>query len=359
MPRRNFDLDRSRRFEEFEREGRSFMDFPSPWMQAYMAAEEPIFDEYIAAGDYDDAMLAILKANGPSRWKPSPPQKGTQAYLVQLSGKFEELRHYEKLKKLWRRTIAKRKPFLWKILKAIAKTPPRKKLALAEGERYRVEFKDCVLAAMNEYRAALERIGDELELAKLQSEIDEVVSEQRRTVQVELDPRRMDEEVFWSVIEKSRKGTDGFSEQVERLTALLTAFKPSDIARFQRILNGKLKESCRQDLWAVAYIVGGGCSDDGFEYFRGALIASGRKRYDAALESPEKAAVGLDSASDYSCEEILYAASEAYMQVKGEDLYDMVKPIEPKLKGKHWEEEDLPAMFPRLCKRFGYSVSES
>src|SRR5205823_6840092 len=38
----------------------------------------------------------------------------------------------------------------------------------------------------------------------------------------------------------------------------------------------------RHDMWAGAYLIGGGCSDDGFISFRARLIAQGRDWYKKA-----------------------------------------------------------------------------
>ena len=38
-----------------------------------------------------------------------------------------------------------------------------------------------------------------------------------------------------------------------------------------------MDDSYRWDLWGAAYLANGGCSDDGFDYFRGWLIGQGRK----------------------------------------------------------------------------------
>ena len=43
----------------------------------------------------------------------------------------------------------------------------------------------------------------------------------------------------------------------------------------------------RQELWGAAYLINGGCSDDGFVYFLGWLIAQGRDVYQAALPDPD------------------------------------------------------------------------
>lgn len=42
----------------------------------------------------------------------------------------------------------------------------------------------------------------------------------------------------------------------------------------------------RWDVWAAAYLIGGGCSDDSFMDFRAGLIAQGRDWYQKAAASP-------------------------------------------------------------------------
>ena len=46
----------------------------------------------------------------------------------------------------------------------------------------------------------------------------------------------------------------------------------NDIIEFAKIFNTLYANSYQSNLWAVAYIINGGCSDDGFDYFRGWLI---------------------------------------------------------------------------------------
>jgi hypothetical protein len=44
------------------------------------------------------------------------------------------------------------------------------------------------------------------------------------------------------------------------------------------------------ELWAAAYIIGHGCSDDSFSDFRSTLISMGRETFERALEDPESLA---------------------------------------------------------------------
>jgi hypothetical protein len=110
----------------------------------------------------------------------------------------------------------------------------------------------------------------------------------------------------------------------------------------------------RWDLWGAAFVINGGCSDDGFEYFLGWLIAQGRDYYQAALADPEQAGRRAQPGDMVECESIAYAAVKAYEAKTGkDDFHDRITRVprgEPL--GEPWEEEDLPARFPRLSARF-------
>jgi hypothetical protein len=49
-----------------------------------------------------------------------------------------------------------------------------------------------------------------------------------------------------------------------------------------------------RDQWGAAYLANGGCSDDGFDYFRGWLIGQGRKVYETVLADPDSLAAHAD-----------------------------------------------------------------
>jgi Protein of unknown function (DUF4240) len=111
-----------------------------------------------------------------------------------------------------------------------------------------------------------------------------------------------------------------------RAISSLVGSPPADIAAFAQPLWDLLARSYRADLWAAAYTINGGASDDGFDYFRGWLIAQGRTTYDQALTDPESLAdhPGVIRAAadgtDLSGEDILGIAWTAYRQATGEEL---------------------------------------
>jgi hypothetical protein len=73
----------------------------------------------------------------------------------------------------------------------------------------------------------------------------------------------------------------------------------------------------------AAYLVNGGCSDDGFEYFRGWLIMQGREVYERVVADPDVLA-GLaairaraSGGRPVECEDALYIAAQAYRAAAG------------------------------------------
>src|SRR5262245_38314299 len=88
---------------------------------------------------------------------------------------------------------------------------------------------------------------------------------------------QMTKDTFWDLIDKSFRDVgkdqmDGLSARLRRdrqLDCLLDRLKmlePEEIVQFQRCLEECVRDAYRWDLWAVAWIVNGGCSDDGFDY---------------------------------------------------------------------------------------------
>src|SRR5687767_14484267 len=89
-----------------------------------------------------------------------------------------------------------------------------------------------------------------------------------------------------------------------------------------------MSQSYSSSLWGAAFVIMGGCSDDGFEYFRGWLISRGEDVYTQVLENPEYLAeyftedILREDLLAPQLEEMLYVASHAYtFQKTGEYSY--------------------------------------
>ena len=172
----------------------------------------------------------------------------------------------------------------------------------------------------------------------------------------------MDRTQFWKLVAASRRDSGGdLDEQVEALYRRLLKLSPAAIVRFQEIFDDFMRRAYRWDLWGAAYIIGGGCSDDGFLDFRAWLISRGQKVYENALRDPESLVrVVREEDEDCQYEGFQYAASRAWQEKTGKGVYDFprkrLKRDPEKPAGKEWAEEgdDLRRWFPKLCKKFGY-----
>lgn len=168
----------------------------------------------------------------------------------------------------------------------------------------------------------------------------------------------MDEPTFWALIAETTPDTGaGTAEHVERLTNALTALTNDATIGFQVQLEIQAGRVRTRDHWAVAYIAQGGCSDDGFEYFRMWLIAQGREYVDAAVLSPARAADRIQPGDMAECEELDYAAAQAWEARNGTEFpYDRVDALVPTrdadVADEPWSEDEVEQLFPELARRF-------
>ncbi|HEY9577660.1 MAG TPA: DUF4240 domain-containing protein, partial [Pseudobacillus sp.] len=98
---------------------------------------------------------------------------------------------------------------------------------------------------------------------------------------------RMTEELFWELMETCKEKGEDPDEQIDWLVTHLSRKPVKDIVMFDFIFNQHYYKSYTSSLWAAAYIVMGGCSDDCFDYFRAWALYLGKEPYEAAIENPE------------------------------------------------------------------------
>lgn len=135
-----------------------------------------------------------------------------------------------------------------------------------------------------------------------------------------------------------------------------------------------LKDSYTSRLWAAAYIIMGGCSDDCFDYFRGWLLFQGKETYEACIEDPERLISVLENLNEDDVPEIeeltLYFGQEVYMEKTGDEddtyfmLYHVLSnekfdDIDIEFDWNEDDEEGLKKMFPKLWDMYGEESIES
>jgi hypothetical protein len=183
----------------------------------------------------------------------------------------------------------------------------------------------------------------------------------------------MDKSRFWRLIDEARRDANPSDQIAPILIDKLAAMEIGEIVRWAQIFSMYLRLSYKNKLWAAAYVINGGCSDDGFDYFRSWLIAQGKEVFMRALADPDSLAnvdVGPDEAF---YEDMLGVGSAAYFKKTGmakrdyrqfravcnehplsdNDLQNLAADIRyaPDIDVK-WEENELAPVVPALYAKF-------
>jgi Protein of unknown function (DUF4240) len=165
----------------------------------------------------------------------------------------------------------------------------------------------------------------------------------------------LDANEFWQLVDRAHKlGKNDFDARVDALREQLEKHSTDQLQSFQRHYDNSINAAYRWDLWGAAYIMNGGASDDGFRYFLDWLISEGSQTYSAALKSPESLA--LLPRVDYAENEAFgYVAFEVFDE-KGAGALERGVAETPTPAGDEWAEDDLPALFPKLAKRYEFEA---
>jgi hypothetical protein len=185
----------------------------------------------------------------------------------------------------------------------------------------------------------------------------------------------MDREQFWALVEAAKAATgDDCEQQAAQLVAALRQRSVSEVLDYDHIHSWLMAQSYRLELWGAAYLINGGCSDDGFDYFRGWLLGQGRATWQAALADPDwlashpqvRARASQQQRLDtLDCEASWGVANRAYQALTGQELTVEVAdlhPWPPELEddwdpGEDWDFDDAAEMrqrYPRLWALYGW-----
>jgi hypothetical protein len=163
----------------------------------------------------------------------------------------------------------------------------------------------------------------------------------------------MTDDRFWAIVEAARKQAGGDVEaRVSHLGEKLDQLSMPEIEGFQRKYDEMIHRAHRWDLWGAAYLMNGGCSDDGFRYFCHWLISEGKNQFEGAIANPD-ALADVPRLDYFELEAFAYEALKCYEAKGGGELerdftIELAQP-----QGTEWSEEELPSLFPRLAEKYG------
>lgn len=263
-----------------------------------------------------------------------------------------------RVRRIWRAHMGCLKAtFWWYIAERNAQFRKSKNIGSSEQRQRRdyeklisgiPDMKRELLDLMAAFRETATRTGaSETELAGIDADIAAIEAEARPRPNRKADPRKMDEDLFWDLVEEGR--TDqSIGERIETLPERLAAFKATAIRDFDKILRNLEARAYRWDLWALAYLLQGGCSDDAFADFRGWLILQGRDVFEATIADPDGFDVSLHQGVGSGINGLRDAAPLAYEMRQGTAM----KPVPLTLMnvaGPEIAEEDFASALPRIA----------
>jgi len=157
---------------------------------------------------------------------------------------------------------------------------------------------------------------------------------------------------FWQFVDAAKaQAGDDTEARVDALRDVLGGLGAADLQSFQDHYDRLIATSYRWDLWAAAYIINGGCSDDGFRYFRDWLISEGRLVFEAALQDPDCLA-DLPHIDPAELESFGYVALDLHDEKK---LGTMQREFSGECgdpAGEPWSEDAVGELLPRLDAKY-------
>lgn len=169
------------------------------------------------------------------------------------------------------------------------------------------------------------------------------------------DPKQ--QEVFWALIAAVHAEAPYDWEAKEALlTKRLEALSVEELRSYSAQWDFAMKKAYDWGLWAAAYVIHGGCSDDSFSDFRSTVIMLGRETFEAALADPDSLLpIAERCGGDLYHENFGYPVMRVWEQKTGDDAPPSAAPLpfgtEPS--GEDWEEDDLPQRLPKLWAKYG------
>jgi hypothetical protein len=168
----------------------------------------------------------------------------------------------------------------------------------------------------------------------------------------------LDEDLYWKIVENSLQNSKNQTEQEAFLISEISKLTPKQMVGFRLRTDKLLYDTYSSEMWCASYIMNGGSSDDGFEYFRNWVISRGKDAYYKAKENPDTLISQKEYAEDddfYEFELFWYVALEAFEKTTGKDLYDYIDEDEFQTKeGNYpqfefnWQEEN-PESWRKIC----------
>jgi len=161
--------------------------------------------------------------------------------------------------------------------------------------------------------------------------------------------------LLWSIIERVGAVADGdLDASCAAFAKELDSLEDSELVAVDAAFCAAMQRAYDYTLWTAAYLIHGGCSDDGFWDFRAGLIAMGREVYEAAVADPDTLAE-IDDIEDRTLFEGFQYLPSKLVEARGITRvgrgHSKGKPTGKGFFGE--DEAEVLWVLPRLHARFG------
>lgn len=309
-------------------------------LNPYQIAKRPIFDAYAKKNLW--SMIA----------KDYLIHSHENDYDLRISQGLTDLGNFTQLRQLWRTYLLTTRSWYWRKREELAKDISN--LGVENRSQQWDEIKNTAIAAFTTYGHFVEKLSCTREITWINEEIELLKNEEKRKPRLKKPlADKIDDAKFWSIIQQARSNSDGAVELFnEHVADQLQDFKSTEIKRFQNTLDDKIEALNHWSLWALIYISQGGCSEDGFLYFRAWLISQGEAAYDQAMANIYSLLPLVPIDEIVENEGLLYTAFEAYDIRSGgkEMVLRERKEIPPK--GDEWDESNVEDKYPEIANYY-------
>lgn len=321
----------------------------APALRALQAkAEGFIFNLYFEQEAWDGLVDYYVGATTATNWSIWP-------WSLRLKDALVERRDVRRLKRCWGSMIAENKIRFWELHSFCRKGRVAGSIESkyyedgAKLEAALLNTKMELLDCLEEARSMMTDLGETGYALKLSEDYKSIQEETRGKKLPKAIDRAIDENCFWDLIETAKHNSESSSEQMDLLLTALETFKAAEIKKFRLVLDATMDTLLHWDVWALAYLAMGGCSDDAFEYFRSWLILQGRQVVATVVDDVQKLEC-LPSGS-LRVEGLLSIPELAYENRSGKPLR-LAKRNPALVKGRQWEESDLQSRYPILYESY-------
>lgn len=159
---------------------------------------------------------------------------------------------------------------------------------------------------------------------------------------------------YWDIVDRVHRASEGdMDAKCDLLGEELRKLPAAEVKSFSEHFDDCDDKAYSWELWAAAYLIGGGCSDDTFSDFRASLISTGRETFEQVVSNPETLAdMNLTEEAAFY-EGYQYVVNDVYEELTGEMLM-RTKPAPKEPSGLPWEEDKVAEVYPRLAEKYGY-----